>query len=47
MEQIGIILLVGFWGMCVLGFYLSLMYFIVMGVHSFIMEKIKKVRSQY
>ena len=45
--DVGMTLLFGFWATCLIGFVSVVGYVIVMGVHSFIMKNINKVRSDY
>jgi len=45
--DIGMTLLFGFWATCVIGFCSVVSYVIIMGVHSFIMKNINKVRSHF
>jgi hypothetical protein len=45
--DVGMTLLFGFWATCLIGFVSVVGYVIVMGVHSFIMKNINKVRSHY
>jgi uncharacterized membrane protein len=47
MENLGMVLLVGFYVTCLVGFVSVLTYGIVTMVHSYIMEKIEKIRSNY
>ena len=41
------VLLFGFWATCLIGFFSVVSYVVVMGVHSFIMKNINKVRSHF
>lgn len=45
--DIGMLLLAGFWATCVVGFVSVVSYVVVMGVHSFIMKNINKLRSNF
>jgi hypothetical protein len=45
--NVGQVLLFGFWATCVIGFFSTISYIFVMGVHSFIMKNINKVRSHF
>jgi len=45
--NVGMTLLFGFWATCVIGFVSVVSYVIVMGVHSFIMKNINKLRSNF
>ena len=45
--DVGMTLLFGFWATCVIGFDSVVSYVIVMGVHSFIMKNINKLRSNF
>ena len=47
MENLGMVLLVGFYVTCLVGFVSVLTYHIVTSVHSYIMGKIKTIRSNY
>jgi len=45
--NVGKVLLFGFWATCLIGFFSVVSYVVVMGVHSFIMKNINKVRSHF
>jgi hypothetical protein len=45
--NVGQVLLFGFWATCLIGFFSVVSYVVVMGVHSFIMKNINKVRSHF
>ena len=47
MENLGIVLLMGFYFTCLIGFVSVLGYMIVTNVHSYVMEKIEKIRTNY
>ncbi len=47
MENLGMVLLVGFYVTCLVGFVSVLTYHIVTSVHSYVMEKIEKIRTNY
>ena len=47
MENLGMVLLLGFYVTCLVGFVSVVIYGVVTGVHTYIMEKIEKVRSNY
>ena len=47
MENLGIVLLMGFYFTCLIGFVSVLGYMIVTNVHSYIMGKIEKIRTNY
>ena len=45
--NVGQVLLFGFLATCLIGFFSVVSYVVVMGVHSFIMKNINKVRSHF
>jgi len=45
--NVGQVLLFGFWATCLIGFFSVVSYVVVMGVHSFIIKNINKVRSHF
>ena len=45
--NVGQVLLFCFWATCLIGFFSVVSYVVVMGVHSFIMKNINKVRSHF
>ena len=45
--NVGQVLLFGFWATCLIGFFSVVSYVVVMGVHSFIMKNINKLRSNF
>ena len=45
--DVGMTLLFGFWATCLIGFVSVVSYVIIMGVHSFIMKNINKLRSNF
>lgn len=47
MENLGIVLLLGFYVTCLVGFVSVVIYGVVIGVHSYVMEKIEKVRNHF